>query len=196
MAWISSLVTPFLSAPLRCSSHSCMRPRQASMPRFSIERVLLERRSSVHAMPQQYSLRISWNGALNASAEASDALTYASPSTALRMARPLSRNALSIGSSPRSRCLLGNLCQRLARCSSALAYQRWPISAGLSALAMARAARRGWVGGLGGCTLGLGPGMGRIVDDEETRPIDLGVDLGGDKAGVAQELLDLPQVRA
>src|SRR5262245_53467692 len=78
-----------------------MRPRQASMTRFSIERVFLGRRSSPQTKPQQYSLRISWKGALKASTEAIDRLTYSSPSTALRLARPLSLNALSISDLPR-----------------------------------------------------------------------------------------------
>ena len=45
------------------------------MTRFSIERVLRGRRSSLQIMPQQYSLRISWKGPLKLSAEAIDLST-------------------------------------------------------------------------------------------------------------------------
>src|SRR5262245_52030306 len=174
MAWISSLVTPFLSAPLRCNSHSCIRPRQASMTRFSIERVFLDRRSSVHTMPQQYSLRISWNGALNASAIASEVLTYASPSTALRTARPLSRSALSMCHLP------GGCGRRQIFVSVSRAAQGQLPSPSPSW-------DRGWPSG---------PRMRLVVDGQETRAVDLGIDLGGRKAGVTQELLDLPQIRS
>ena len=45
------------------------------MTRFSIERVFFGRRSSPQTRPQQYSLRISWNGPLKLSAAAIDLLT-------------------------------------------------------------------------------------------------------------------------
>ena len=38
--------------------------------------------------------------------------------------------------------------------------------------------------------------MGLVVDGEQPLAVDFGVDLGGGEAGVAQKLLDLPQVCA
>ena len=87
---ISSRVTPLVSAPLICVRSSCGRLSTEIMARLSMLRVLSGSSSRPHTAPQQYSVTRSWNGLLKSSASAVAALTYASPSTAARISRPLS----------------------------------------------------------------------------------------------------------
>src|ERR1700733_14279052 len=91
---ISSLVTPFLRAPLTCIFSSCGRLRQLIIARLSMLRILCGKPSRPHTAPQQYSVVSSCIGRLKSSAAAIDFSTYSAPSTDLRIARPFSNNSL------------------------------------------------------------------------------------------------------
>src|SRR5690606_40815911 len=97
-----------------------MRPSEASMVRFIMERVLGGIVESPQILPQQNSFSMSWNSALKASAVDRLFSTYSAPSVDLRAFRPFSHNS-------RSMIFLRFHATHRHRCSpGATFYTLWP----------------------------------------------------------------------